>query len=445
VSWGSSVGWFRPLFFAFIGFLIACGDDDGDRRTVSKKGCDIEQTECDVEQTSCLESLLELTACARGDDDDEATLPEVHRITTAEFTQRLRDEAEESGYSTSPWDQLLPRLSLQPEGLSSVDSAVDVLAGSVLAFYDDETKDITILTDSRADDPQQKMYVVMHEFTHYLQGRDNDFVDLRKRAGAGSDAHAALNALIEGEATVNSTRGLVYLANRAPHTLDWLSFYDSLEENLVDSVEESESPLYAAIQLLPYGAGARFVGELWDADDRSAVTELFDEWPHALRDWMMGPPWKVGSTTQKPLDCAPPLAPEGFSLYEVDSLGSAGAFALLAAAGSGDLALAKALQNDAFAVYLDETQASDPQTAKRVAGVWRLRFDDGAVARFSRAIASLGLDTKTFKNELVIRVVSDESIDVLSGDALEACPKLSELKPMRSEPSLPNAIRQLWN
>lgn len=434
----------RLAILVIVGLCVGCErDDDGKPRTVSSHTCYAEQTECDIEETSCLESLLELTACAR--EDDTPDLPEVQRISTADFAQRLRDEAQEKGLESSPWDRLLPELSLQPKGESAVDSAVDVLAESVVAFYDSDTKAVTLLTDTRVKDPLQKMDVVMHEFTHYLQDRTSDFSDLRKRAGSSSDAHAALLALIEGEATVNSTRGVVYLMQRAPHTLNWQLFFDSFEDNLVEMVEASDAPLYAAMQFLPYVVGSRFIGDLWSTDDRSMVSPMFDAWPHSLRDWMVGLPWKTGSTTQKPLDCGPPLPAGGYTLYEMDSLGVSGAFALLVAAGHTDLELASALQNDVFAVYLDEAEASDPKNATHVVGVWRLRFDAGALEDFVDAIDSLGLETQTFKNELVIRVASDTSIAALKGDALAACPKLSDLKPIQSEAGLSNAIRRFMH
>jgi hypothetical protein len=387
---------------------------------------------CDIEQTACLESLLELTACAR--DDEPGKLPPIHRITTAEFTERLRSEAEEAGYEATPWDKLLPELSLQPAGQSSLDSEIEVLSTNVVAFYDDEEKDVTILTDTQASDPQDKMYTVMHELTHYLQGRANDFSDMRKRAGKSTDARIAMAALIEGEATVNSTRALIYLMQRAPRTLNWPLFFDSLDETMIRTVELSPSPLYAATQLLPYTVGGRFVQDVWGDDDRTSVDDLFDEWPHALRDWVKGPPWDAGSTTQQPLDCGPPLAPDGYKVYTVESFGVAGAFGLLAAAGDGDLALAAKLQNDAFAVYIYEPEAETPATAKKVVGVWRLRFDSGQVTRFATAIDALDLDTTTFKNELVIRVQPEDAGAVMSDETLASCPKLGELAPMRSEP-----------
>jgi hypothetical protein len=436
------VYWLRFSFFAFIGLSVACGDDDGNPRVAARQGCDVEQEECDIEQTSCLESLLAFTACAR--DDKPGNLPPIHRITTEEFAQRLRDQAGEAGYDATPWDQLLPELSLQPAGQSSLDSEVGVLSTNVLAVYDDEQKDVTIITDTQASDPQDKMFTVMHELTHYLQDRSNDFSDMRKRAGTSTDARTSMAALIEGEATVNSTRALVYLMRRAPHTLDWLGFFDSLDESLMQSVESSESPLFAATQFLPYTVGGRFVQDVWGSDDRATVDGLFDEWPHALRDWVQGPPWEAGSSTQQPLDCGPPLPPDGYKVYSVESFGVAGAFALLAAAGRGDLALAAKLQADAFAVYIDRAEAETPSTAKNVVGVWRLRFDSGQVARFADAISALDLDTTTFKNELVIRVQPDATGAVVNDAALATCPKLKELEPMRSDSSLPATVRQLF-
>lgn len=307
--------------------LAACGGDDSDRKNVSNDRCTIEMDECDVEETSCLESLLALTVCAREGGGHTPALPPIQRITTAEFAESLRTENEEQGATTKPWDLVLPELSLTPKGESSNDAAVDVLADSVLAFYDDEKRDITIITDTKVHDPQDKMFVVMHELTHYLQGVDNSFSDLRTQAGASTDNRAALAALIEGEATVTSTRALIWLLNRAPETLDWGPYFDSLDESIFQSIEDSAAPLIAALQGLPYSVGGRFIEALWEDGDRSDVDALFKTWPHTLRQWLNEPGYDEEDDLKETLACAPPLPPDGFQVFEVESFGVVSAFA----------------------------------------------------------------------------------------------------------------------
>lgn len=433
--------WLRLFSSAWLGLLIACGDDDGERKPVADDACIVDMDECDVEETTCLESLLDLTLSAR-EEHGHADLPPVQRITTAEFVERLRAEKAEHGATTSPWDLVLPKLSLIPAGKPTSEAAVDVLADSVLAFYDDASHDITLITDTEVKEPQDAMYVVMHELTHFLQGRDHDFAALKKHASTSTDDRAALTALIEGEATVTSTRALVWLMHRAPETLDWERYFDALDESLFKSIKDSEAPLISALQALPYGVGGRYIEQLWEGGDRSDVDGLFDMWPHTLQEWLKGP-WEDDGVAELALSCAPPLPPDGFKVFEVDSFGVAGALALLAAAGSGDFELAKELTDDAFAVYLTEADAGAPESAKSAIGVWRMRFSGGAT-KYLKAIASLKLDAEPVGDELVIRVASDAASGNAFTDAgAGMCPKLDELKPMRAEPSLPSAIRRI--
>jgi hypothetical protein len=428
--------------FALIGLLAACGDDDPG--PASRQRCEVTQTRCDIEEPSCLQSLLDLAACVR--EDDSPPLPEVHLITSDELAEQLRSEAEEMGLGPTPWDALLPKLRLSPEDQSTIDASIVLHSKSVAAFYRDTSKDITIITDSDAGaDILEEMYLMLHELTHYLQDRESDLEALQDRAGDTSDERVSLNALIEGEAVVNSTEALILVMNRAPQAFNWERFFDSLDESLFEEVSDSSSPLLAAMQVLPYSVGGRYVARV-ALDGRSAVDELFDDWPRAFCDWMTTDVWNQADTLQQPLDCAPPLAPEGFSLYEVERFGSAGAFALLAAAGDIDAKLAASLRNDAFAVYVDSAEPSTPSEARSI-GVWRLRFESSsATTQFVKAIVPLDLETQQFDEELTIRVTSDEAITQLGGKALEACPKLEDLKPMKPESGVPSAaLRKIFH
>lgn len=425
--------------FTLIALFAACGDDDDNRPIASGQLCEFTETQCDVEEPSCLQSLLDLAACVR--ENDSAPLPEVHRVTSDELAEQLRGEAEAMGLGPTPWDALLPKLQLLPVGEGTLDSSIELFSKSVAAFYHQKSKDITIVTDSGLQGDTNKMFVMLHELTHYLQDRASDLQALQERAGDSTDEHISLDALIEGEAVVNSTHALIRVMERAPQTFSWERFFDSLDESAFDEVNHSASPLFAAMQVLPYSVGGRYVAQIWEDYSRSQVDDLFDAWPAAFCDWMTASTDEPTKTLHEPLDCAPPLAPEGFSLYEVDSFGSAGALALLAAAtGDADAKLAASLRNDAFAVYV-EGAATGATSAARSIGVWRLRFaSSAATAQFVDELEPLDLEMQTFGKELAIRVSSEVSITELTGDALEACPKLEQLKPMKPESDLPSAV-----
>lgn len=425
------------LIWAFSS-VMGCGDDSDEPKVAQARFCPAPDRPCDIEEDACVESLLHLVACERSDKAPE--LPPIKSMTSEEFASVLRAEAEEKRAGPTAWDTILPKLKLLPSDKPTVDSAIEVASSSVLAFYDEKTDDITVISDAEIDSAGDRVYIMLHELTHYLQDRQTDLSQLFENSKKSLDERMSLLALVEGEATVNSTRALGRMMGWSPRELNWDAFFDMLDEGLGPDVTEAGSPLIAARQFLPYSVGGRYVARTWNALGRDAVEDLFEQRPQAFCDWMTPSSLHPEKTLQEPLDCAPPLAPPGFELYGLDSLGSVGAYALLAAAGVEDRSLAALLRNDAFALYIDESAADDPSKAPAI-GVWRLRFSSSANAeKFATQIEPLDLAPVKFGEELSIRVSTSDSIAALSGDALEACPKLDELKPMKDESDVSNAV-----
>ena len=421
----------------------ACaGDDDDDSPTGTRRYCSAPPDVCDIEEASCIEALSDLAACERG--DHSAPLPDVKLITSAEFAEQLRGAAAEGGLSRTPWDSVLPKLGLLPEGQTIVDAEIELASTSVAAFYHLKNKDITIITDSEAEDAEDRTYVLLHELTHYHQDRAGDIERVADRMGDSLDNHVSANALVEGEAVVNSTRAMVRIMGRAAQELNWTRFFNSMDEKLFSEVSEAAAPLSAASQFLPYSVGGRYVAGIWNDYGRERVDVLFDESPEVFCDWLADPRLKRGVTLQKALDCGPPVAPAGFVLYELDSFGAAGAFALFAATPNAPTSLASSLRNDAFAIYVDEAAVDTPGEARAIA-VWRLRFDseDTAEEAFDY-LERPGLELQQAGRELIIRVSSADSITELRGSALDGCPKLQDLEPVHTHSENSNAaLRRL--
>jgi hypothetical protein len=192
---------------------------------------------------------------------------------------------------------------------------------------------------------------------------------------------------------------------------------------------------------LPYTVGGKYVSRVWNAYDRKHVDALFEQPPLSLVDWLLpGSLEHAAPTLVEPLDCAPPLAPNGFSVADIDSFGAAGALALLSAAGGAlDLALASSLRGDSIAVYT-------PNDASGARGVtaWRLRFsDEGAASSFSNGVRPLGLTIRAFGRELLVTASADPAQNPLQGSALDACPKPEELEPTKAASGAMAAIKRL--
>ena len=429
-----------PALLLVCSLTYACNSDDDDK-TVPAQACK-SQDLCDITEPSCVESLLELTACVR--ENDVPPLPDIEHLTSTEASARLASELmAEGAMATTPWDPALRALSLLPPGTSSIEAAVAQFIESVAAYYDPETKRVTILTDSAAStDTLSQMYVMSHELTHYIQDEEHDLLRMQDESESSTDRAVALSSLVEGDAVVTSTRVLIKLMNRSANNFAWENYFGVLQDDMLFQIEASPAPLAEAVQDLPYTVGGLAVAQRWKAQGREGVDELFETWPQAMTDWLdreLDPE----DSGVAPLACAPPLAPEGFTLYELDSFGSVGAFAMLVAAGAGDLDLAASLRSDAIALYVTD-DAEEPGSA-RVIAVWRLRFQSADRAQsFERALAgtSARLEIRRRGDELSIRASSDPEASALRGTTLDACPKLTELEPANETPDMPRAFRR---
>jgi hypothetical protein len=190
---------------------------------------------------------------------------------------------------------------------------------------------------------------------------------------------------------------------------------------------------------------------VWDESGRGHVDALFRSAPKSLLDWKAGyGDGKVKPTLLQPLECAPPLAPTGasFELHGVDSLGFAGALALLQAApgangdssAHADFDLAGKLRGDAIAVY---TIMHGGATAP-VLAAWRLRFADEQAATTVQSRASAALDVTGARFGREVLLITRDAGDVFTDAELAACPKLEDLTPVRPPGTMTAAQRALY-
>jgi hypothetical protein len=419
-------------------WICACGDDDRGVAPVSSAGteeCDSIAI-CDIAEMKCVQSVLEATSCERG--DETPPLPETRSLDAAAVEAELVAKALAAGRSAhGAFDAGLRRLHLLSPGESSIESQVHATVAAIAAYYDPETMGITIIEDATDEEDDTRMYLLSHELTHYLQDRDHMLDQLLEDHSQSSDQRIAIKALIEGEALVNSTRFLVRLARRSPRNLQWDSVFDMVDAATLEEIKATSSPLSAAALNLPYTIGGRYVAEVWDDYDRDHVEGLYETPPLALIDWLSGyGDGRPNPTQIEALDCAPPLAPDGWQLAALDSLGVTGIVALMGATGSSSLRLAEDLVGDALAVYVRGDAAPESSVL-----IWRLRFRTADAARGFEIRLPWGDVHRDVKGrELTLSVGPDISRDAgLVG--FDGCPRLSELTPTQNAPGVDSLRR----
>jgi hypothetical protein len=392
---------------------------------------------CDIRQADCQSAVLALTACVRSDAD--VPLPPLRVITPEQFRDELSTEVSATESNTLG-DAALIALHLLPAGMTSSEAAVDAQAQGVVAFYDNDTKGVTIIDGGQLGNQLESMYELSHELTHYLQDQTVGIGELVKQFPRSNDGETAARNLIEGEAVVNSTRALAILMQRAVNRVPWGQLFENLDQSLLTSINAAPARLQTAALILPYAVGTRYVGQVWNAYDRAHVDDLFAQAPRAVVDWLAGYGKDMPAPTLvEALDCGPPEAPSGYVLEVLDSFGPTGALALLAAAEPAtDLTLTAALRGDAIAIY-DKPDAGDSS----VLVAWRLRFDNAGSAReFASVIGSLGFASQVFGPELVLSASGDAAHNPLTGAQFAGCPKLDQLRPRMAADSGRSALRR---
>jgi hypothetical protein len=394
---------------------------------------------CDITQTSCQAAVLELTACIRG--DATPPLPEIRVIDEVGFRdelveQRNADPPSEAGHFT---DAVLVALHLLPPEADLSDALIDEEVKSVIAYYDTDDKRVTVVDRNEPSEQSTSMYELSHELTHYLQDRAIDATELRERFPHTVDGVEAEQCLVEGEAVVTSLRALSVLQGHRPSEIAWSDINSRLSGFTFADLSSANAPFAVAALELPYMFGTFYIEDVWNDYDRAHVDALFDEAPKAAGDWGDGyGRGAIKPSSVQPLDCAPPLAPTGFVLKDLDSFGVVGAMALLGAAHQQAAAVVGAnVVGDAIAVYAND------QTSEAI-GAWRLRMTTASMAKdFASLIAPLGLAPQVFDREVLITVSSNADGQPFDADALASCPTLEELRPQQTPVEPSASLRRL--
>ena len=160
-------------------------------------------------------------------------------------------------------EQILTMLGLLPEGSDLRELAGTVFGEEVAGFYDDETKQMTLVAGFGAGTEGE--ITLAHELTHALE--DQHF-DLGIEGGL-DDQRTARSALVEGTATVAMVD---YLARFLTGGVVGRS--QALAQLQAADLFESDSGLPPYLQrslLFPYSAGARFVDAIgtWGPANRA--------------------------------------------------------------------------------------------------------------------------------------------------------------------------------
>jgi hypothetical protein len=231
-------------------------------------------------------------------------------ITRAELESLLSSQLKEARDEMSNVQQLLAMLELVPSDIDLYQSSIDLHTEQVLGFYDSETETFHIVGEGERFGPQEES-VFVHEYVHALQQQHFDISALKERVEDDSEASAALDALIEGDA---------YLL-----TMAYMALYFTKEEQLEAVKANEDSPVF---NQMPYFLqrhflfegveGISFVNTLLGSDMSLTVDAIFEN-PPVSTEQILHPEKYLDGETPESVSLPDITTSLGIGWSEIDS------------------------------------------------------------------------------------------------------------------------------
>jgi hypothetical protein len=417
---------------AMVSALAACGDEPCERTV---------DLPCDIRKAACRCSVFEETKRAR--DQPDARLPRSRIISRSQYASEVRTDAMMGMVSEGAriYEASLKVLGLLPNSSSLDDAEVDAQIGGVLAYYDRETRSITLIDDQLGEGAQQlgredlleEVDTLAHEYTHALQDQ-REVIESVWEQEQSTDGLLSVKTLLEGEAmlvadlVITDTLGI-------PYAMNALDRYDRIFDATLNAIGMSAAPLTEAQLALAYPVGGAVLGRVYMAGSTDAVRSFYQgRRPKSVTGWLDA---SKASALPGPISCLTPDAPLGYTGQGMDRLGATAVIALAGSLGFDKAtmrALAGAWVNDLFALY---SVARQPD---KTAVAWRLAFSDPALVSMLEAALRekrATLSVTRSDNELLIGGTAD--LSALAGwSALQVCraAKSREIELQRLSPEL---------
>jgi hypothetical protein len=399
------------LVLALAGAALGCGDDAA-----------IADVPCAIADESCRRAVFALTARIRA--QQGARMPPTRIITRQQYIDETR--AEVSAGTPSLIDlqftAALRLLHFLPEGSSSEEASADSNISGVAAYYRNDTKAVTIIADA-AEKELSGSLTLSHEYVHALQDAREGLSDLSADARS-TDEVMAINALVEGEATILADAAMREAQDRAYELSAVLQYVDQMRAALLEGIEASPAPFNEGILVLPYPVGGRPLAQAYAREGIAGVQGFFSQLPTTLASWVDTS--RVGLPLR--LSCETPEPPASYQRIAPDRLGVTGLIALetvLGATGVDAFERARSWTNDSFVVFV-------PSEAQPLAALaWRIGLVDVNAASGLEArlrAANLGLSVERQGNEIILTAATDPAL-LASWSARNACATQKSLQP----------------
>jgi tetratricopeptide (TPR) repeat protein len=223
--------------------------------------------------------------------DPKAAVPS-NAITQDELHERLTEVADDEYQEGMEIDDaILTLLGVIEPDLDLAALMIDLYTEQVAGFYDTDEEAFYVLQDEEQTASDQM--TIAHEYVHALQDQHFDLETLDS-ADLNSDEHLALDALIEGDATLAM---MLY-------AVEHISLVDRLES--VSSAGGYESGVFDTspafiqeMELFPYIEGYDFVLALHESGGWEAVNEAYENPPGSAEQVLHPERYREGDEPQE--------------------------------------------------------------------------------------------------------------------------------------------------
>ena len=397
------------------------------------------QVPCDIREARCRSAIFALTAEVRG--QSGAKIPPTRIITRDQFATETRAGVLQNMSSRDDLvlDATLRLLHFLETGTSLGDAMADSSIAAVAAYYDSATKAVTIIDDA-AEEQSSGSLTLSHEYTHALQDQREVLKTLDDTANSTDEARA-VDALVEGEATILSDATMTRAANLEYKRDDVLAFMSRLLNGVMMNIEQSDAPFNEAELSLPYPVGGLPVANAYLASGSAGVQAYFQTRPTSLIGWVqLGN--GISTSLPLPLSCDLPDAPAGYARTAFDRLGGTGLIALYTRLGlnaSAAFQTARAWTGDSFTVF-----APSNGTEVNAAFVWRIGLTDEAAAmNLERLLLAGSVQVSVLRkvNEVVLSGATDPAVLAAWTVRNDCSTAKARAEPSRVLPALPHYRR----
>ncbi|HVZ32905.1 MAG TPA: hypothetical protein VG963_10785, partial [Polyangiaceae bacterium] len=206
-------------------------------------------------------------------------------------------------------------LGLIQTGDLSVDAGVDRQVEGVLAYYDFDSKTITIIGRSDSADPVIADSTLLHELIHAHQDAAHDLTAFVSQFPGTADSIATSQSLYEGEAQFHEWIYQIGLQHIALDANDFESGLLRIQSGWEQRVLQDPSALIESLQGLPYNYGPLWIESLWRSGGTGAIQNRYARPPQNLLE-VLDSAWNVplGKPDMVPFPIANVFAPDGASV-----------------------------------------------------------------------------------------------------------------------------------